>query len=649
MCGLVGLIDARAGTPDEALCTLAHDMAATLTHRGPDDAGQWSDAAAGVALGFRRLAILDLSPSGHQPMVSASGRFVIVFNGEVYNHDDLRRELEAMGATFRGRSDTEVILAAFEAWGVVAAVPRFVGMFAIACWDRHERRLHLVRDRMGVKPLYYGRFGHTLLFGSELKALRVHPDFVARIDRDALALYFRHLAVPSPYTIYQGVRKLPPGTILTVQPGDLDLAQPCEYWSVRDVIAHVAPFGGHFDEACDALDVLLRDAVQRRMVADVPLGAFLSGGIDSSLVVALMQACSDRPIDTFTIGYRETLFDEAGHAREVARHLGTRHTEWMVTPEDAREVIPRLADLYDEPFSDVSQIPTFLVSSLARQHVTVVLSGDGGDEIFGGYNRHFWAPAVWQRIRRWPRFLRSAAASAMTALSPGAYNRVFSTLSPLLPARLREPNPGYKLGKLAAVMCARDPDAFYRGLASHWKDPGSLVIEAKEPPTILTDPTRHPALADFTLRMMYFDQVTYLPDDNLTKVDRASMGAGLEVRVPLLDHRVVEFMWGLPVSMKVAEGRGKVLLRHLLYRHVPPALVDRPKMGFDVPIGCWLRGPLRDWASTLLAPQRLMDEGILDPRPVQKLWQQHQAGRFDHGYLLWDVLMFQAWRQRWAP
>ena len=652
MCGLVGFIDEGAATVDEELRANVRRMADTIVHRGPDDAGDWVDAEAGVALGFRRLAILDLSPAGHQPMVSATGRFVMVFNGEVYNYQALRRELQNLGLApvFEGTSDTEVMLAAFEAWGIEAAVRRFIGMFAIALWDRREHTLYLMRDRMGVKPLYYGRSGDLFLFGSELKALRAHPAFTPRVDRDALALFFRHLDVPAPYSIYRDVRKLVPGTILSLHPKMPEIPEPIPYWSAREVAeqGRTDPFLGNEEEAADHLNGLLREAVGQRMVADVPLGAFLSGGIDSSIVVALMQAQSDRPVNTFTIGYQDALFDEAMHAREVARLLGTAHTEWIVTPKDALAVIPKLPQLYDEPFSDVSQIPTFLVSSMARRHVTVALSGDGGDEVFGGYNRHFWAPKVWNRIRHWPRTTRRMAAAGMTALSPASWNAVFRMFGPLLPRRFNEQNPGYKLAKLAEVMLARSQDDLYKGLVSHWKDPAALVLGSAEPRTILTDQARHAALEDFTHRMMFFDQVTYLPDDNLTKVDRASMGVSLEVRVPLLDHRVVEYAWRLPVGMKVGDGRGKLLLRKVLYRYVPAEIIDRPKMGFDAPVGMWIRGPLRDWAETLLAESRLQQEGFLDPRPVRKMWAEHLSGRYNREYLLWDVLMFQAWREYWA-
>lgn len=646
MCGLAGLWAPIPGAGGGGLEAVARSMAATLAHRGPDDAGVWADEQAGIAVAHRRLAVLDLSDAGHQPMISASGRHVLVFNGEIYNHLTLRRELERLGGApaWRGHADGETLLAAIEAWGVENTLQATVGMFALALWDRHTRSLTLARDRLGEKPLYYGWVKGVFLFGSELKALRAWPGFSAEIDRNALALYLRHNCIPAPYTIYRGLRKLPPGTWLTLSAGALDV-QPVTYWSANEVAerGQADPFRGTDDEAAEELERLLRHAVAGQMVADVPVGAFLSGGIDSSTVAALMQAQSGRPVRTFTIGFAEGAYDEAPQARAVAAHLGTEHTELRLGPSEVLGVIPSLPRLYDEPFADSSQIPTFLVCRLARGQVTVSLSGDGGDELFGGYNRHFWVARLWRRLRHVPRPLRSVLAAFLQALPPAAWDDLFTHLVRLLPRAARQRNPGDKLHKLAEVMAAQGPEAIYLALVSHWKQPEKVVCGAIEPPTRVTDRSGWARLNDFESRMMFLDLVTYLPDDILTKVDRASMAVGLESRVPLLDHRVVEFAWRLPLSMKIRDGEGKWLLRRVLHRHVPQELVDRPKMGFGIPLGDWLRGSLREWAEALLDETRLKDEGIFLPGPIRTLWAEHISGRRNRAYHLWDVLMFQAW------
>lgn len=645
MCGIAGFFGHSEGEWE----TVVSRMGDTLHHRGPNDGGAWIDREAGVALAHRRLSILDLSPAGHQPMLSVSGRYVIAFNGEIYNHLDLREELS--GCTWRGHSDTETLLAAFERWGIEVTLKKSVGMFAIALWDRETRTLTLARDRLGEKPLYYGWQGETFLFGSELKALRAHPACRGEINRDALALFMRHNAVPAPYSIYHGIHKLPPGTWLTVgpgRPGDHE-AQPRAYWSAREAAetGQRSPFAGTETEARAALDTVLRQAVAGQMLADVPLGAFLSGGVDSSTVVALMQAQSARPVRTFTIGFHEAGYNEAEHAHAVAAHLGTEHTELYVTAEQAMAVIPRLPTLYDEPFADSSQIPTFLVSELARRHVAVSLSGDGGDELFGGYNRYFWATNIWRRIGWAPLALRAALAGALTTLPPSAWNGVFKGLARFLPAGWRYANPGDKLHKLAEILAVRSPEEIYLGLVSHWKRPADVVRGAREPATVLTDPAQWADVPDFESRMMYLDQMTYLPDDILAKVDRAAMGVSLETRVPLLDHRVVEFAWSLPLSMKIRHGQGKWLLRQVLYQYVPPALIERPKMGFGIPIDVWLRGPLKAWAESLLEETRLRREGFFNPELIRLKWAEHLSGRRNWSYYLWDVLMFQAWSEAW--
>jgi asparagine synthase (glutamine-hydrolysing) len=646
MCGIVGFLG-TAGGGEAALASIAARMSACLIHRGPDDSGVWVDERSGLGLGHRRLSILDLSPTGHQPMISHCGRYVITFNGEIYNYLDIRRELEASGAVpgWCGHSDTEVILAAIARWGIGRALECMTGMFALAVWDRADRTLHIARDRLGEKPVYYGWLDGTLVFASELKALRVHPRWKGEIDRGALSLFLRHSYVPAPYSIYQGIRKLTPGTFLSARP-DGSTTQTV-YWSAREVAERGAaePFTGTDTEATEMLERLLGRAVGRQMVADVPLGAFLSGGVDSSTVVALMQAQSDRPVKTFTIGFREAGHNEAEHAKAVARHLGTDHTELYVTPAEARDTIPRLPALYDEPFSDASQIPTLLVAQLARRNVTVSLSGDGGDELFAGYNRYFIGRGLWGSVGWLPRPVRRVAAAGITAISPAQWDRFLSRFLALWPGHFSYGNPGEKLHKLALILAARDPDEIYRGLTSLWKNPASVVLSGAEPVTTGSDRSQWATLSDFTQRMMFLDLITYLPDDILVKVDRAAMGVSLETRVPMLDHQVVEFAWRVPLSLKIRDGQGKWLLRQVLYKHVPRELIERPKAGFYVPIADWLRGPLRGWAESLLSEARLRREGFFDATVIRNSWNQHLSGRRDWQQALWNVLMFQAWFQ----
>lgn len=651
MCGFAGIVETKSVTGRENLGTIVTRMTETMVHRGPDDAGVWHDADAGIALGHRRLAIVDLSVNGHQPMESACGRYIIVYNGEIYNFPDLQKELEKNGAAvaWRGHSDTEVMLVAIAHWGLEAAVQRFVGMFAFALWDRRDRTLHLVRDRMGEKPLYYGWMGQVLLFGSELKALRAYPGWRGEIDRNALTLFMRHDYIPAPHTIYQGIHKLLPGTILSLSKDTVwnakESCKPVAYWSVRDVAGRGMGnrYGGSSIEAVDELETLLKDSVKQQMVADVPLGAFLSGGVDSSTVVALMQAQSSRPVKTFTIGFQEEGYDEARYANAVARHLGTEHTELYVTPEQAMSVIPNLPGLYDEPFADSSQIPTFLLSSLARQHVTVSLSGDGGDELFAGYNRYFWGRKIWKSVGWMPKGLRRVTADILRTVSPDKWDSFFQGIASLT-ANVGQPrHPGEKLHKLADILAMDRPEAMYLGLVSHWKNPSSLVIDGHEPTTELTNPSQWLNTLGFTERMMYWDMVTYLPDDILVKVDRAAMGISLETRMPFLDNRLVEFAWRLPLSMKIRNGQGKWLLRQVLYRYMPKELVERPKAGFGVPIDAWLRGPLREWAESLLDEQRLRQEGFFNHGAIREKWIEHLSGRRNWQYHLWNVLMFQAW------
>ncbi len=642
MCGLAGFVDAQHVLSVADAEMVLGRMADAIVHRGPDDRGLWWDAAAGVSLGHRRLSILDLSPAGQQPMLSACGRYAIAFNGEIYNHLEMRAELEAAGAapSWRGHSDTETILAAVAHWGLESSLQRMIGMFALSLWDRERGTLYLARDRLGEKPLYYGWLGQTFVFASELKALRAHPHWLGDIDRNALALFLRYSYIPAPYSIYQGVRKLLPGCVLTFSNAGAGVARP--YWSAVEIAqaGSRTPFSGDERSASDVLETLLARSVQRQMMADVPLGAFLSGGVDSSVIVALMQRQSRRPVKTFTIGFHEDGYNEAEHAKAVAKHLGTEHTELYVTAQQSMDVIPRLPQLYDEPFADSSQIPTFLLAQLARQHVTVSLSGDGGDELFGGYNRYFMGRSLWRKARRIPRAARLGLAAGMEAMAPETWNRAFALIHPLLPGRLRYANPGDKLHKLAEVLGASDADGFYRGLVSLWKQPESVVIGGHEPMTLGGCPQQ---IEDFTERMMFLDLVSYLPDDILVKVDRAAMGVSLETRVPLLDHEVVEFAWQVPLSMKVRNGQGKWLLRQVLYKHVPRELIERPKMGFGIPLDRWLRGPLRDWADALLDEGRLRREGFFEAAPIREKWQEHLSGRRNWQHHLWIILMFQAW------
>jgi asparagine synthase (glutamine-hydrolysing) len=639
LCGLTGFLDLARATPADVLADLARRMGAVIEHRGPDDAQIWVDAEAGAALSFRRLAIVDLTEAGRQPMVSADGRFVMIYNGEVYNAEALRPTLA--GIAFRGHSDTEVILESCAAFGVAATVPKLIGMFALALWDRQERRLTLVRDRMGIKPLYYGRFGQTIFFGSQPKSFRPHPAWQGEIDRDSLAAFLRFAYVPAPRSIHKGLRQLPPGYFAEIE-ADGSIAETC-YWDIRaKAAAGRAQRSAASDaEAIEALDALLRDAVAKRMIADVPLGALLSGGIDSSTVVALMQAQSDRPVKTFSIGFEEAGFDEAPHAAAVARHLGTEHHELYVSPEDARGVIPDLPRWYDEPFADSSQIPTLLVSAMARRHVTVVLSGDGGDELLAGYNRYLHGKRLITWTERVPRPLRSAGAAMLQAVPAGAWDGLARL--PGMPRQLRAAD---RAAKLAEMLRAGAEERLYRQLVGQWPAPEALVPGATEPVDPIWSGTLAEEVPDFVERMQLIDMLTYLPDDILAKVDRASMAVGLEARVPLIDHRVVEHCFHLPSHMRIRNGETKWLLRRVLDRYVPRALVDRPKMGFGVPVHAWLRSPLRDWAEALLAPARLAEEGF-DPAPIRERWQQHVSGSANWQYQLWCVLMYQSWREHW--
>lgn len=641
MCGFAGFLGSSG--PASASDSIVKRMAGAIRHRGPDDCGTYIDEASGLALGHRRLSIIDLSPAGHQPMVSASGRFVIAFNGEIYNFANLRTELETSGLApnWRGHSDTEVLLAAIEAWGPTAALKRCTGMFAFAAFDRQTRTLTLARDRLGEKPLYYGLQGGVFLFGSDLAALKQHPSWQGEMDRDALTLLLRYNSIPAPHSIYRSIKKLEPGSILEKKSGGEPLVT--RYWDATGEIANAAanPFAGSASEAAVETERLLRQSLTGQMISDVPLGAFLSGGIDSSTVVALMQTMSARPVKTFSIGFREAGYDEAPYAKAVAQHLGTDHTELYVTETQALATIPRLASVYSEPFADSSQIPTLLVSELARRHVTVALSGDGGDELFSGYTRYALGQKTWNRLRHIPAPLRRTIANAVTAAGPEALNRLLRPATNLLPQRYRTQRPGDRLVKGASVAALISLDDVYRVLVSHWQTPGDLVIGGREPE--LSHATTLPPNLDPVRRMMHDDLVRYLPDDILAKVDRAAMSVSLETRVPLLDHRLVAFSASLPMHILHHEGKSKWPLRDILTRHVPRHLIERPKMGFGIPLDAWLRGPLRDWADDLLDETRLNNDGFFHAAPIRKAWTDHLSGNRNMHYPLWVILMFQSW------
>lgn len=651
MCGIAGFL--IKPTLSDGWQSNLERMAASLDHRGPDDEGIWFDIEAGIGMAHRRLSIIDLSQEGHQPMTSAFGRYVIVYNGEVYNFNLLRRELKKQQYNWRGHSDTEVVLAAVEAWGLERALGRFVGMFAFALWDKLEQTLYLCRDRLGIKPLYYSRTPKGLLYGSELKALKAHPDFQPVIDRNALTLYLRYNCIPSPYSIFRNTWKLEPGCILKVtndlirHDGGLPAAYP--YWSAKDIAIAgkkqtVSNIGEN--ETLQALENLLLDAVKMRMISDVPLGVFLSGGVDSSTVAALMQSRSATAVKTFTIGFNEQDYNEAKQARSVAEHLGTDHTELYVTPDDALTIIPDLPTLFDEPFSDSSQIPTYLLSKLTRRHVTVCLSGDGGDELFGGYNRYRWIRKILEIQKKMPSVITEKAAWMACEIAPQTWDRLFGFSASLLPQKYRIRAAGDKIHKFATAFSSRTPEDIYYRLVSHWQQPEKIVLNGAEPVTRITDLDNHPKLHGHIQLMMYLDLVTYLPDDILAKVDRASMGASLEARVPFLDHRVVELAWRIPIHMKIREGQSKWILRKILYKYVPRELIERPKSGFSIPLDSWLRGPLRDWGEALLDKDRLKSEGFFNPKQIRLKWKEHLSGRRNWQYHLWDILMFQAWLER---
>lgn len=635
MCGITGFWGANHQQ------SVAEKMVEQIRHRGPDDLGCWGSIKDGLALAHTRLSIVDLSTNGAQPMISKCGRFVIVFNGEIYNHNDLRKqiELEVSPTQWQGTSDTETLLAGFSCWGFQKCLLKLVGMFAFALWDNQEKTLVLARDRMGEKPLYYGQAGDTFLFGSELKSLQVFPDWKGKINRDVLALFFRFGYVPAPWSIYEDIFKLPPAHFLIIKDNGRDIGDPICYWDLNKIACdEVEMRNDSAIQLADKLEILLLDSVKRQMSADVPLGSFLSGGYDSSTVTALMQAQSERPIKTFTIGFKESNYNEASHARRVANHLGTQHTELFVTPYDAINTIPALPDIYDEPFADTSQIPTYLVSKLARKDVTVCLSGDGGDELFCGYNRYIKGYNIWNKLRNFPQPTRKVLSSLLNTVPA----HIFERLQSVLPLQLQVSSLAEKIPKLADALTYSDVNSYYKSLISHSKNPTEIVLGSIDLEKSMNRPGDK-SISRMQEQMMYWDMINYLPDGILTKVDRASMSLGLEARVPLLDHNIVEFAWKVPNDFKYRDGQGKWLLRQVLYRHIPKELMDRPKMGFSLPIADWLRGPLREWAEMLLDESRMRNEGYLNSDIIRTMWLEHISGKKNWQHPLWDVLMFQAW------
>ncbi len=636
MCGITGYWRFGGLARDE-LAAKNRAMTSAIAYRGPDGDGHWEEAESGIALGHRRLAIVDLSPTGHQPMASADGRFVITYNGELYNTREIASELNIR---FRGTSDTEVLVEAIAKFGIDGALARANGLFAFAAFDRANRVLYLARDRMGIKPLYWTQQNGVFAFASELKALKAAGGLAFDIDKDAVAAYLRHACVPAPHSIYAQVHKLLPAERLEVSPERLEQHL---YWDLaaiaRERQARITRKS--FETVVDELDELLRDAVRRQMVADVPLGAFLSGGIDSATVVALMRATSNGPVRTFSIGFKEDAFNEADNARAVAERLGTNHTELILMPERALDIVPKLPDIYDEPFADSSQIPTYLVSQLARQHVTVALSGDGGDEGFAGYVRYRGAPALWSMLKCMPLFARSFGSRAIGALSPEAWD----SISAAVPRRMRPAHFGDKILKAGNLLTASNLIDMYHRLISQWPDPCGLMHRPEGAMGWAERMEDEVAALEPAAQLRLLDMMTYLHDDILTKVDRASMATSLEVRVPLLDHRVIEYAWGLPVDQLVSGGKGKRPLRAVLQRYLPKGLIERPKMGFGVPIGAWMRGPLRAWAEDLLFPPAQADHGLFDRTLIRCRWNEHQSGRRNWQHALWTVLQFEAWRR----
>lgn len=647
MCGLTGFLS-RVMT-DDRLENVCRAMTNTLTHRGPDALGVWIDVRNRFALGHRRLSIIDLSEHGHQPMESPDRKFVVALNGEIYNYQQIARTLKKIGYKLKGSSDTEVVVCAIQEWGIERSLKTFTGMFSIAVWDKRGK-LFLARDRLGEKPLYYGKFGNAFGFASELKALAVHPDWEGGLNTDSIALQLKYGYVPEPHSIYRGIFKLPPGTFLEAKiDGDFCIGDPKPYWSFSDLVAAGSDRRqrvGNSEEVSQNLHQLLRETISDKMISDVPLGAFLSGGMDSSLIVALMQEQSTQPVKTFCIGFSEEEYNEAHYARRVADEIGSDHTELFISSQDCLKVIPNLPDIYDEPFADPSQIPTFLVSKLAREHVTVSLSGDGGDELFGGYPRYVSGQDAYQRAQPIPPWLLQFGGRILKKIPASFFGGVLRPIKQLLPSYLQKDNIGSVVNRAIMGWDPENKDHIYDNFICMWRDPHT-VFKASSLDFLGEHRKQSEDLSDFTERMMFMDTVTYLPGDILAKVDRAGMATSLETRIPFLDHRVVEFAWNQPRLQKVSGNRTKIPLRHILENYLSKDLIERPKMGFGVPIDQWLKGPLKQWASDLLSEDRLKQQGILDSAKIQAVWQDHLSGEISGQYMLWPVLMFQAWHDRW--
>lgn len=628
MCGIAGILSRKGQYTQELLESTVKKMTFMLSHRGPDDSGTWLDENAGLAFGHRRLSIIDRSKKGRQPMISSNNRYVICYNGEVYNFPDLRLELEDCGNKFISWTDTEVVLTAIVQWGLKPAIRRFNGMFAFAIWDRAERKLHLIRDRLGIKPLYYGWVVNGWAFSSELKALTAIPGFCNQVDRDSLAMFMRHNYIPTPHSIYRNIFKLPPGCMITLRQGQTTSeVSPVVYWNLREIAQEgiSKPFDSSLSEAIESLESLIESSTQLRMISDVPIGVFLSGGIDSSLITAFFQRHSTRPIKTFTVGFEDRVYNEADYALQVSKHLGTEHNELYIKQEDALDIIPQLPTLYDEPFADSSQIPTFFVCKLAKMNVTVSLSGDGGDELFCGYNRYPRNLKLWNQIQ----------------LIPASMRKMLFTILEFLP---QSTHSGGKLARLKQIINTSDSLEFYHAMISTWQKVDSLVIGSNKVVFVSGDCEKK--FNNLQNAMMVKDMMSYLPDDILVKVDRASMSNSLEVRVPLLDHRIVEFVWKLPLDWKWRDNVSKWIIRKILYKYVPRKLVERPKKGFSVPLNYWLRGPLRYWAEELLSSHRIKNDGFFDVKEIRRMWHQHLSGKHDRASYLWSVLMFQAWLEK---
>jgi len=648
MCGIAGFIANSQNKPE--LKSIAKKMVDMIGHRGPDDTGIWVDESSQVVFGHKRLSILDLSIAGHQPMNSDCCRYTLVFNGEIYNHNDIRNKLQESNEQlleWNGHSDTETLLAAIVNWGVEKTLNECVGMFAIALWDKDEGILTLARDRLGEKPLYYGWQGNTFLFASELKALKAHPNFVGEIDRDSLTLFLRYNYIPAPYSIYKGIKKLLPGSILQLPINNKKLISVTPYWSLSQVTQNGQknPLNCSDNEAVSLLENSLGSAVEEQLISDVPLGAFLSGGIDSSLIVSMMKVRTSQPVKTFTIGFDNSDYNEAIYAKAVAKHLGTEHSELYISPQDALDVIPQLPATYDEPFADSSQIPTFLVARMASSSVKVVLSGDGGDELFGGYNRYIWSRSIRNKTSWLPKSVLQGVGFSLGKISAPTWDKINNSFSGLLPSQYRVTQMGDKVHKAGRQLAVNSDFELYRGLVSQWQNPADVVIGGHEFDLQITSKSSEKMFEDIEHRMMFMDASTYLPDDILCKVDRAAMASSLETRVPLLNHNVLELAWQLPLHMKIRDGQGKWILRKLLYKYVPQELIDRPKQGFALPIDAWLRGPLREWAEDLLEESRLLNEGFFHPEPIRIAWEEHLKGNNMHNKL-WGILMFQAWLEK---